>query len=379
MEQEVVSTRTRNIDSAVNELCGKLRKNLDSYNAVIFLAAIDYDFPLLSQKIKEKFPNAEVLGTSTAGEFSDAGFTEGSIILTTMHDLSTKVKGVFIDHASKYPIAYKDDIEAALKACGINIADPNSHRDAFALEFTNAIYNAEETILSNFYAIIKNDRFPLAGATAGYTGNTPKSFVSYNGKSTQDGAVMLFVKTRCKFDIRQEDIFNPTGKQIYVTKADTMRRELHTLNGRPATTVYAEQLGVSESQAAQQTFENPFGRFVNGSIHIAALASLTSDKKITSFARITPNSTLEMMHIGDALQKADQTCEGIRSAIPHPKFTLLMTCITRTLYFERSGMKPAIIGKYKNTFPTFCGFSCYGEQIGRIHCNQTLVSLVIGD
>ena len=379
MEQEVVSTRTRNIDSAVNELCGKLRKNPDSYQAVIFLAAIDYDFPLLSKKIKEKFPNAEVLGTSTAGEFSDAGFTEGSIILTTMHDLSTKVKGVFIDHASKYPIAYKDDIEAALKACGINIADPNSHRDAFALEFTNAIYNAEETILSNFYAIIKNDRFPLAGATAGYTGNTPKSFVSYNGKSTQDGAVMLFVKTRCKFDIRQEDIFNPTGKQIYVTKADTMRRELHTLNGRPATTVYAEQLGVSESQAAQQTFENPFGRFVNGSIHIAALASLTSDKKITSFARITPNSTLEMMHIGDALQKADQTCEGIRSAIPHPKFTLLMTCITRTLYFERSGMKPAIIGKYKNTFPTFCGFSCYGEQIGRIHCNQTLVSLVIGD
>ena len=379
MEQEVVSTRTKNIDSAVNELCGKLRKNLDSYNAVIFLAAIDYDFPLLSQKIKEKFPNAEVLGTSTAGEFSDAGFTEGSIILTTMHDLSTKVKGVFIDHASKYPIAYKDDIEAALKACGINIADPNSHRDAFAIEFTNAIYNAEETILSNFYAIIKNDRFPLAGATAGYTGNTPRSFVSYNGKSTQDGAVMLFVKTRCKFDIRQEDIFNPTGKQIYVTKADTMRRELHTLNGRPATTVYAEQLGVSESQAAQQTFENPFGRFVNGSIHIAALASLTSDKKITSFARITPNSTLEMMHIGDALQKADQTCEGIRSAIPHPKFTLLMTCITRTLYFDRSGMKPAIIGKYKNTFPTFCGFSCYGEQIGRIHCNQTLVSLVIGD
>ena len=379
MEQEVVSTRTKNIDSAVNELCGKLHKNLDSYNAVIFLAAIDYDFPLLSKKIKEKFPNAEVLGTSTAGEFSDAGFTEGSIILTTMHDLSTKVKGVFIDHASKYPIAYKDDIEAALKACGINIADPNSHRDAFAIEFTNAIYNAEETILSNFYAIIKNDRFPLAGATAGYTGNTPKSFVSYNGKSTQDGAVMLFVKTRCKFDIRQEDIFNPTGKQIYVTKADTMRRELHTLNGRPATTVYAEQLGVSESQAAQQTFENPFGRFVNGSIHIAALASLTSDKKITSFARITPNSTLEMMHIGDALQKADQTCEGIRSAIPHPKFTLLMTCITRTLYFDRSGMKPAIIGKYKNTFPTFCGFSCYGEQIGRIHCNQTLVSLVIGD
>ncbi len=379
MEQEVISTRNKNIDSAISELCGKLRKSADSYQAVIFLAAIDYDFPLLSQKMKEKFPTAEVIGTSTAGEFSASGFTEGSLILTTMSDSSTKVKGVFIDKASKYPIAYKNDIESALKSVGINIGDPNSHRDAFAIEFTNAIYNAEETILSNFYAIIKNDKFPLAGATAGYTGNTPKSFVSYNGKTTQDGAVMLFVKTRCKFDIRQEDIFNPTGKQIYVTRSDTMKRELHTLNGRPAATVYAEQLGMSESKAAQNTFENPFGRFVNGSIHIAAIASLTSDKKITTFARVTPNSTLEMMHIGDALKKADETCSGIRSVIPRPKFTLLMTCITRTMYFDRSGMKGSIIDKYKNTFPTFCGFSCYGEQIGRIHCNQTLVSLVIGD
>ena len=134
MEQEVVSTRNKNIDSAVNELCGKLKKNLNSYQAVIFLAAIDYDFPVLSQKIKEKFPTAEVLGTSTAGEFSADGFTEGSLILTTMYDTSTKAKGVFIDHASKYPIAYKSDIEAALKTCGIGIGDPNSHTNAFAIE-----------------------------------------------------------------------------------------------------------------------------------------------------------------------------------------------------------------------------------------------------
>ena len=46
MEQEVVSTRNKSIDSAISELCGKLRKSLNSYQAVIFLAAIDYDFPL---------------------------------------------------------------------------------------------------------------------------------------------------------------------------------------------------------------------------------------------------------------------------------------------------------------------------------------------
>ncbi len=379
MEQEVVSTKVRNVDSAVNELCGKLKRDLSSYQAVIFMAAIDYDFESLSKKIKDRFPNSEVIGTSTAGEFSEQGFVEGTIILTTMYDAGTKCKGVFIDCASKYPIAYKNDIELALRACGIGIGDSNSHRDAFAIEFTNAVYNAEETILSNFFAIIKNEKFPLAGATAGYTGNTAKSFVSYNGQVTQDGAVMLFVKTRCKFDIRQEDIFERTGKQLYVTKSETMKREIHTFNSRPAATVYAEQLGVNESKAAQMTFENPFGRYINGSIHIVALAGITPDKKITTFARVTPNTQLEMMHIGDATKKADETCSGIKSKIPSPKFTLLMTCITRTMYFDRANLKSTIINKYRATFPTFCGFSCYGEQIGRAHCNQTLVSLVIGD
>ena len=379
MEQEVVSTKIKNIDSAISDLCGKLKKDLSTYQAVIFMAAIDYDFQELSQKIKEKFPKSEVIGTSTAGEFTAQGFTEGSIVLTTMSDSGTKVKGVFIDFGSKYPMVYKADIEAALRFCGIGIGDPNSHHSAFALEFTNAVFNAEESILSTFYAIIKNDKFPLAGATAGYTGNTPKSFVSYNGKVTQDGSVMLFVKTRCQFDIRQEDIFNTTGKRVFVTKSETMKREIQSFNGRAAATVYAEELGVSETEAAKMTFENPFGRYINGSIHIVALAELTRSKTITTFARVTPNTSLEMMHIGNALEKADETCAGIKKAIPNPKFTLLMTCITRTLYFDRSGMKSTIINKYKSTFPVFCGMSCYGEQIGRAHCNQTLVSLVIGD
>lgn len=379
MEQEVVTTRNRNIAAAVEELCGRLRRNLSSYQAVIFLAAIDFDFAALSAQLKEHFPQAEVIGTSTAGEISPQGFTNDTVVLTTMYDTSTKVKGVFIDHGSTYPIAYKADIEAALRACGVTTGDPNSHRDAFAVTFISAVYNAEETILSNFYAIIKNDKFRLAGGTAGFTGNTPRSYLSYNGRVTQDGAVMLFVKTRCPFDIRQEVIFNPTGKRIFVTKSNPMRREISSINGRPAATVYAEQLGVSENAAAQQTFENPFGRYVNGSLHIAALAGLSSDKKVTLFARVTPNSTLEMMHIGDPLQKADETCAGIKQAIPRPKFTLLMSCITRTIAFGNMNIANDIIGKYNATFPTFCGFSCYGEQNGHTHCNQTMVSLVIGD
>lgn len=379
MEQEVVSTRLKDVEAAVKELLSQLRRGNESYQVVIFVAAICFDFEQLSLLLHKAFPHSEVIGTSTAGEISPNGFANDSIVLTTMYDLGTRAKGVFIGHGSTYPIAYKADIEAALKHCGILPGTPSSHTDAFALEFTSAVFNAEETILSTFYAIIKNDNFKLAGGTAGFTGNTPKSFISYNGRVTQDGAVMLFVKTRCRFDIRQEDIFNPTGKRVFVTKSNPMKREISLLNGQAASSVYANMLGVSEREAAARTFENPFGRFVNGNIHIAALASLTPDRKITLFARVPQNATLELMHIGDPLEKADETCSKIRQEIPSPKFAFLMTCITRTLAFERMRIASDIIKKYRAVFPSFCGFSCYGEQIGRTHCNQTLITLVMGD
>lgn len=379
MEQEVVISRKSDIPSVVNELCGKLKKQPDSYQCVIFMAGIKYDFFELSKAIKEQFKNAEVIGTSTAGEITPSGFTSDSVVLTTMSDSTTKVKGFLIKNGSKYPVSSKASIENALRECGIRINDPASGQDAFAIAFINGVFNAEESILSTFYSIIKNDHFPLAGGTAGYTGDEAKTFVSYNGEATQDGAAFLLVKTRCKFDIRQEDIFNPTGKSVLVTESDVVNRTIAKFDGKPAKSVYAEKLGVSESEAENITFENPFGRFLNGSLHIAALAGFTPDKKINLFARVVPNSTLEMMHIGDPLKKCEETCSGIKSAIENPKFTILMTCITRTLAFERMHISNDIIRKYNQTFPTFAGFSAYGEQIGRLHCNQTLVSLVIGD
>ena len=339
MVQEVVSTRISDAQGAADDLFRQLRGNPDSYNAVIFMAAIKYDFAALSIAIKEKFPNSEVIGASTAGEIDTNGFQNDSVVLTTMSDSRTRVKGVLVENGSKYPVGSKADIEAALRSAGISCGDPSSHQSAFAVAFINGVFNAEETILSAF----------------------------------------LFVKTPCKFDIRQEDIFNPTGKTIYVTRSDTINRTIYSLNGQRAKSVYAQQLGVSESQAEGMTFENPFGRHINGSIHIAALAGFAPDGSCSLFARVVPNSTLEMMHIGDPEKKCDETCSGIKAAIPSPKFTLLMTCITRTMAFDRMGIADSIIRKYRQTFPTFCGFSCYGEQIGRVHCNQTLVSLVMGD
>lgn len=379
MEQEVVISKKADAQSCVEELCSKLKYDSSHYNAVIFMAAIRYDFEELSRLIKERFPSSEVIGTTTAGEICSEGFINDSVLLTTMSDISVKTSACLVEYGSRYPVVSKEKIEEALNKCSISCNDPSSHQNAFALAFINGVYNGEESVLTNFYSIIKNDKFMLAGGTAGFTGETAKTFVSANGQVTQDGAAMLFVKTSRPFDIRQEDIFNKSGKTFFVGATDPVNRTIIQLDGKKPLAAYAAKLGVSESEAKDITFENPFGRFLNGSIHIAALAGFTNDGKITTFARIMPNSTLELMHIADPVEKCEKTCKGIKEKISNPKFTLLMSCITRTLHFEKEAISSKIISKYNNTFGTFAGFSAYGEQLGRIHCNQTLVSLVIGE
>ena len=100
MEQEVVTTKRQNPDDAAKDLISQLKNPLDSYKAVIFMAAINYDFEALSIAIKNEFPRAEVIGASTAGEINMNGFLNDSVVLTTLSDNSTKVSGVLIENGS---------------------------------------------------------------------------------------------------------------------------------------------------------------------------------------------------------------------------------------------------------------------------------------
>ena len=98
MEQEVVISRKNDVKSCVEELCSKLNHNSSYYKAVFFMAAIDYDFEELSECIKEKFAECEVIGTTTAGEISPDGFLKNSVVLTTMASPKVKCSAVLVEN-----------------------------------------------------------------------------------------------------------------------------------------------------------------------------------------------------------------------------------------------------------------------------------------
>lgn len=377
MKQEIAWTGSSNLEVAVTELFNQLHEKPSQVNLVMFFASVIYDFKELSEKIKEHFPASEVVGCSTSGEISENGFTKRGIVLTTMSCNQTKVKGVLVRAGAKFPMIEKENILSAMEECSILTGKEISHKDSFAITFINGLCNAEECILSLLYAVVGDPRFQVLGGSAGDDLKFQTTYVSLNGETITDGGVIVFVKTSKKFTIQKENIFKPSGRKVVLTGVDTASRKLVSINHRPAASEYASVVGISEARIGDASLMNPLGRMFGDNIFISSIAGVNPDHTLNMYCRVMPNTKVDIMQIGDVKSIMDATCDTIQSLIPKTGFVFLVNCILRTLAFENNDQGAYLVNLYQQRFNKVAGFSSYGEQIGKVNSNQTLVVLAM--
>lgn len=375
MKQEVVTSNKIKAEDAVADISSKLK--LKNYVAIIFFATSDYDFEKLSQAMHKEYPTCEIIGTTTSGEITSEGYLQKTLVVTALSCTKTKASGILIPNVNKFKISQIETVENAAKKIGIKPGDPNCHKDAFAFGFVNGLCNAEENLVALFYAIMHNEDFILAGGSAGDDLKFRTTYVSYNGEITTQGAVLLFIKTECKFTVVKENLFTATGKKMKITEADGQNRKIISIDDENPRKRYSEVVGVPEDRVGDATLSHPLGRFLFGGFFISSIASFDDDGKMNMYAKVNPGSIVEMLQKGDIEKIAAQTMEDIKSAVPNPGCVILINCILRTIFFKQNNLCNFMTDLYNKNFPTYCGFSSYGEQLGRINCNQTLVALVI--
>lgn len=377
MKQEVVSSDKIQIDDAVAEICSKLSSR--TYVSVIFFASSNYDFEKLSSRLYEKFPQSEVIGTTTSGEISFNGFEQSKLIVSALSCTKTQASGVFIKNVNKFKISHIASVENAAKKIGIQLGSKDSHKNAFALTFVNGLCNAEENLLAIFYAIIKNEDFIIAGGSAGDDLKFKATYVSYNGEVTDKGAVILFIKTECRFEIIRENAFTSTGLKMKITEADGPNRKVISIDGQTPRSRYAEILGIPEERISDATLSHPLGRWLFGGFYITSIANFNEDGTMNMYSKISSGTVITILEKGDIAKITEETCAHIIETIPHPGCIFLVNCILRTLFFQQNDLTQTVNDLYRKYFPVYCGFSSYGEQIGRINSNQTLVAIAISE
>ncbi len=377
MEQEVAQTKKKDITAALEDIHRQLKKPVSQYNAVIFFASIEYEFPLLSKKIAEFFPNSKVIGASTSGEITSHGFEKGSLVVTTISDDATKFEGLLIENADKFPVIYKKQIETVADACGINSGRKGANKTSFALTFVNGLCNAEEATLALLNAVIGDSEFTIAGGSAGDDLQFNTTYVSYNGQVATHGAAILFVNTPHTFVVYKENIFHPTGVTATLTSVVPETRTITSIDGKTPRSRYAELLQIPESEVANAQLDHPLGRDYQGDVFITSIANFNQDGTIAMYSRTLQGSIVKVLEPSDPIETAKESCKKVKEMIRNPGFILQINCILRTIGFENKNITNSITSVWNENYPLYCGFSSYGEQINRLNANQSLLTLAI--
>ena len=379
MEQEVVQTKFTEPKNAADNLCNQLRGQPETYNCIIFFAATTVNFPELQAELSSRFTKAQIIGCTTSGEISPDGFTNNSVVLNAIADPKTTFSAVLVDEANKFPIISKDKITAAARSAGIDLTSSVSHTNAFAISLICGLKNIEEGFLAMFYSLVQDKDFLVCGGTAGDDLKFKATYVCANGECSDSGAVLLFVRTTRKFEIYKENIFQKSGKSVRLTDVQHETHVVKSIDGENPRKRYAKVVGIPESEANNALLDHPFGRAFGDNIFIASLVSFDDKGILSTYARVIQDSVQEILDPLDPLKITEESCKKVKEKIPNPSWVILFNCILRTIGFSNKKLQGPVNSIWRQYFPTYSGFSTYGEQYGHINSNQTLVLLVMGD
>ena len=311
------------------------------------------------------------MGATTIACLGNTGVKRQGLHIVAFEEGISCSAGI-LEHVDKYPIRYADRI----KKCSDQI---RQSENTICLEFTTAFQCAEESVLSALNSVLFERKIPVFGGTAGEVlpvkHNT--TFVALNGVVRNNGCVFAILHSESgRIRIFRENIYKPvTGNVLTVTKADSRNRRVMEYDNKPAVTVLARELGISESEIDKYMDSNPIGRISGNEIYVTA-NNRRENTDMLYHARMNLSSKVMVLEAADYKEVVRETKEKIKREVPNPSFSIMCHCLARTRLFEEDGYLDEYAKDMASVLGNYIAFSGYGEQSGENHYNQTMTVAV---
>jgi len=364
-------------------------------DAVIVFGSMRFDHRQLLAGIGSVSGDAPLVGGTTAGEISAAGFATASVVIMGLSSSVLRFHSAIGTHMS-------DDEYA----CGIHLAQELSHHgdmdDALTLlVFPNGLGGDGVKVIDGLHSVL-GKRCEIVGGYLGDDERFASTFQYYDGRVYRDGMPGLLITGPSQFctGVGVRSGFSSIGNRLYCTKAsgNTVQR----FDDEPALELYKEFLGQERTQRLPGIcLEYPFG-LIDDKVSIAGkeyfqlrcgLAVDEEQSSITLAASIPEGSAITLTTasrsdiINGAKMAAEQAKQSLQGAQPHA--VLMFSCVGRKLVLgRRTNEEVAAVQEVVGTDVPLIGFYTYGEigpidkmqeqlRVTRFH-NETVVVWVLG-
>jgi methyl-accepting chemotaxis protein len=353
------------------DLVTSLREKLGADRPALVVCFSSMSQPLgeVLAAVKRAFDGVAVVGSSTAGEFTESGEHSKSAV-------AVAIVGDFQAHATMVTGVRADAEKAALTlAEGAPPRAPGyPHRTAI-LFFDGLAGVGEELTLTCASAL--GPDVQIAGAAAGDDWQIAGTLVGAGGEAAVDGAALAVLDSRVPLAIGVAHGHKSTGRRARVTKSEGS--VVHELDGKPAWVRYAEltkDLGVADHQVDPEGITDAGERLqffswyqtgiaLGGSYKNRSPLGKTDGDAIAFACGIPVGTELEILHSNNQAQvdSARAAAEEARARLGGAKVAgaLVFECACRKVYLgQRFDVAPEAVAAALGD-AQIAGFEAYGE------------------
>lgn len=340
----------------------------------IFYCAPDYDRDELANAMRESFPG-QVIGCTTAGEISPAGYMRGSLVGVSLAKTIARVAVGRVDDLSAFELA---DGERLARGLLDRLADGGPEptgRRCFGYMLIDGLSMKEEHVVSAIYRELGD--IPLMGGSAGDGERFAETHIYHDGAFRRGVCVLAIVETDLPFVVFRTQHFVPSLERMVVTEADVPNRIVSEINGEPAGREYARMVGLEVDKLTPLIFAtHPVVVQVGGDYYVRSIQKVNDDESLTFFCAIDEGIVLTVARGVDLVANLLETFTAVRQRVGEPQLVLGCDCILRHLELDRREIKDQVAEIFAAN--RVVGFSTYGEQFHGMHVNQTFTGVALG-
>ncbi|MBU2561167.1 MAG: FIST C-terminal domain-containing protein [Nanoarchaeota archaeon] len=335
---------------------------------LIVFASPRFKHAELLKGIQSVTGNVPMVGGTTAGEVSNNGFEEGSVVIMAIH--SDKIK---------FKAGIGQNVHKDAKKAGIALVEDLEKRTAdFAQAKTLLMFN--DPLAGDGLEIIRGiqekvgEDFEIVGGALGDGNDFKKIYQYYNGKAYTDSVVGLLVSGRDIDTVTgMGSGWKSIGNRFRCTKAEGA--VVQSFDNTPALDIYEAFLGKEKSQKLPAIgLEYPFGIIdekakVGNKEYIQVRCPLAVDRKkktITLAAAIPQGKdvTLTVSSRQEVIDSAKSVAKMVKKDLKgsNPELIMMFSCVASKMVLGPRAPEEveAVRGVLGKDIPII-GFYTYGE------------------
>jgi hypothetical protein len=337
---------------------------------VVLFVAASGDLDAIAAQASVTFPDAPVVGCTTAGEISSEGYAEDEIVALGLRDSHFAARTALIEGLKALDPTRVAERAVRLRA-ELAAATPWTWEFAFLL--IDGLARREDQMLAALRLGIGTT--PLFGGSAGDGLDFRRTFVLADGAFHTDAAVLTLVRSRCPIRVFKIDHMQPTDIKMVVTDADPERRLVREINAEPAAREYARLVGKDPDQLSAFTFAaHPVVVRIGDQHHIRSIQKVEPNGDLTFYSAIDEGLVLTLAEVGDLVRQMEAALDELGRE-RRPEAIIGCDCILRRLTAQHTQGLRELSGVMARHHVV--GFNTYGEQFHAIHVNQTFTGVAI--